>query len=515
MPLGIYFLGLALLTAAGAVLRAVWLDHPMRYDESWGFLEYILPRSISACLVYSAPNNHVLHTLLVAVASWLGGDSPAVLRMPAFLAGVALIPATGHLATVMGGRRIAGLMAAAFVACSSILVEYSVNSRGYTMFCLAAVLLAERTARICRNVRPLGPWLDWMVIAAAGLFTIPIMLYPMIVLSAAIVLQAFLGPADRAARRLALRRTMMFFVMAIGVAFLLYLSVFHATGLVATQENPRVRQSPLVVYGSGLYALVANPFVEPKSLGESVAGLPRVAAEALADWTRDLSPLGWALAAAGLLAATVVGLYRRRVLYLLPLLLPVVLAGLMLLQRVVPFARVWLFALPLLLAVASCGLAELVCRINPGRLRTMVLAVALLAALAVAVHAAWRVARPGRAVLGECCLIDARAIVTDTLELADGRTSLAWNYEVPNWPPLAYYMVTFARPQRHFVPYLGADCRRVLVVVPAGQTLQSVLDHRPRLAEAYGPMQPWRSYPSAEVFIAWRKPTTAPSAKSY
>ncbi len=513
MRLWKYLLGLVVLTVAGAALRAVWIDHPMRYDESWGFLEYILPREISTCFIYSAPNNHVLHTLLVAAASAIGGDSPAVLRMPAFLAGVALIPATGHLATVLSGRRVAGLMAATFVACSSVLVDYSVNARGYTMLCLATVLLAERTARICRDVRSVGPWIAWTLLAAAGLFTLPIMLYPMIVLVAAIVLQTFLGPVNRAFKRLALRRTATSFIAAIAIAFLLYLPVLHFTGLFATREHPEVRQSPFVLYGVGLYVLVANPLVAPASLAASAASLPRVAAEAMTDWTRDSWPPGWTLPAAGLLAATVTGFYRRRrVLYLLPLLLPVVLVAITLAQRILPFAHVWLFALPLLLAVASCGLAELAYRVRPGRLRTTVMAVALFGVVAFAAHAAWRVARPGRAVLGECCLADARAIVTDALELADGRTGLAWDYEVPTWPPLAYSMVILSNASRHFVPYLVPECHRVLVVVPTGQTLQSVLDHRPLLAEVYGAMQPWRSYPSAEVFLAYRKSASSSSS---
>jgi 4-amino-4-deoxy-L-arabinose transferase-like glycosyltransferase len=513
MPRWVYLLGLAILTAGGAAIRAAWLNHPMRYDESYGFLEYIWPREISACLIYSAPNNHVLHTLLVALASRLGGDSPAVLRMPAFLIGVALVPATGHLAVVASGRRVAGWMAAALAACSTVLVDYSVNARGYGLVCLLTVLMAWQTVRICRNAQAVGPWVLWTLLAALGLFTIPIMLYPMLVLAVAIVLAALVSPADWAARRLALRRVVASLVAAIAMAFILYLPVFRATGLEATQEDAAARQSPLFVYGIGLYALTANPFVASRSFAEAAAGLPRVGAEAIGDWTRDTSPLAWGLAAIGLVAATVAGLRRRRLLYLLPLLLPALWAGLSLAQRVVPFARVWLFALPLLMAVAACGLVELAGLFRPARLRTAAVIVLLLAVAAASAQAAWRMVRPGRAVLVECCLPDARTIVTDGLAMADGRTSMAWNYEVPDWPPLAYYLATLSTAERHFMPYLEADCRRVLVVVPAGQTLAGVLEHRPQLAENYGPMELWRSYPAAEVYLAPRKsaPSSAPS----
>ena len=509
MPRWVYWVVLVVLTVTGAAMRAMWLDGPMRYDESWTFLFYVMPRTLSAALTYSAPNNHVLHTLLVAVASWLGGDSPLVLRMPAFLAGVVIIPAAGHLATVLAARRLAGVVAAALVAGSGVLIECSANARGYPMVFLAAVLLMERTARIIRNARPVGPWVAWVVIAALGLFTIPIMLYPVIALAVVLALQALLGPAKGAARRLALRRTAAAVSLALFLAGALYLPVIRATGLAITEGDPAARSSPAAVYGSGLYALVGNEFLVPQPLGQVAGKLPAVAADTLSLWARGMSWLWVALAAGGVLAGVVAGVWRRRVLWLLPGVLAVVFVGMTLLQRVVPFARVWLFALPMLLAVAGAGWAELVWCARWGCGGVLAGAILAAAAMATTVQAGWRCAQPARRVSVDACLPDARAIITDALTLADGRTGMAWDYQVPVWPPLEYYAATLSTPQRHLVHYLDDDCRRVLVVVPEGQSLATVLEHRPRLAEAYGPMQPWRSYPGAEVYVAHRKPTAS------
>ena len=506
MPVWVYWLALAVLTVGGAAIRAAWLDHPMRYDESWTYLFYVMPEDLTSALAYSAPNNHVLHTLLVAGAHWLAGNRLIVLRMPAFLAGVALIPAAAYLARVLSGRRLAGLLAAAFVGGSSILVDYSVNARGYTMFCLAAVLLGERTVRIGRNVRPWGPWVGWTLLATAGLFTIPVMVYPMVVLAVVLLLQAFLGPGDPAARRLALRRTVAALAASAFLGFLLYIPVFRATGLATTEDNPAARTGPLAVYRIGWHAIVANPIMGSRPLVESAASLPRVGAEAIGEWTRETAWPWSVLAVGGLVAAVAVGLWRRRAFYLLPLLLPVVLPALALAQRVVPFARLWLFALPLLAVVASCGLAELAYRARPGWLRAAAMPVVLLAVAGAQVEPVLRLLQPGRRILGECSLVDARAIVTDALELADARTGLAWDYEVPTWPPLVYYMVTLQSESRHFVPYLQDDCRRVLVVVPKVESLQTVLERRKQLAATYGAPFPWRSYPSADVYIAFRRP---------
>jgi hypothetical protein len=478
----------------------------MRYDEGWTYLFYVMPRTLSAVFVYSAPNNHILHTLLVAAASWLWGDSPAALRIPALVAGVALIPATAHLARVLSGRRLAGLLAAAFVAASSILVEYSVNARGYTMFCLAAVLLAERTARICRDARSPWPWLAWVLIAAAGLITIPVMVYPIIILAIVVLLQALVGPGTSAARHLAVRRMVLAVTASMILGFLLYLPVFHATGMEATEGDPAARASALRVYASGLYGVIANPIMGPRPLGVSAAALPRVAAEAMVDWSRDASWVWPVAVLAGLAAATAVGLRRRRMLYLAPLVAAVVLPAMTLAQCIIPFSRLWLFALPLGLAVASGGLAELAGAARAGRTRRLACAAVLLAVVAVEADAARRLFQPGRRAIGECGLVDARAIVSDALDHADGRTGLAWDFSKPTWVPLGYYTATLGTASHHFADYLDADCRRVLLVVPTSEKLADVLADRRQLAAAYGPMSLWRRYPSADVYVAARKP---------
>ena len=505
MPRWAYVVGLVVLTSAGAAMRAAWLDGPMRYDESWTFLFYIAPRELAACLTYSAPNNHILHTLAVAAASWAGGDGPVVLRLPAYLAGVAMVSAVGMLATALSGQRVAGLVGAAMVAGSGILIEYSADARGYTMLCLAAVVLTWLTVRIVRDGRPWGRWIGWAAVSAAGLWVIPIMVYPMIALAAVIVLQAFLGPAPPVVRRRVVRRVGTMLLLAAAVAAVLYAPVVHYTGLSATEGSPAARASPVAVYGSGIYALVGNEFVAPRPLGEVAGKLPGVAAEAVGLWGYGMGWLWRFLMGVGVLVGVVVGFRRRRALWLMPVVLAVVLVVMTLAQRVVPFGRVWLFGLPMLAALAAAGWAELAGRVRRGRWRVAAGAVLVMAAAGTAAEAGWRCMQPANRVSLGACLPDARAIVADALELADGRTALAWDYEVPTWPPLVYYVVTQSSPGRQFYGYLEDDCRRVLVVVPAEQTLGEVLGHRPQLSAAYGDMRLWRRYPAAEVYIADRK----------
>src|SRR5206468_4613305 len=113
---------------------------PMRADEAHTFNEYATKSAYDAVSLYTFPNNHLFHTLLVHVAVQLLGGAPWVVRLPALIAGLALMPATYAMV-----RRLcdptSAVLAAALVAASDPLVSYSVNGRGYTLLCLFTILL--------------------------------------------------------------------------------------------------------------------------------------------------------------------------------------------------------------------------------------------------------------------------------------------------------------------------------------------------------------------------------------
>ncbi len=87
----LFFCCVGVLTLAGAAVRWRFLNHPMRYDES-----FFYTANCSRSLWYIATHwGHVLHSLLVRVATHFLGASPPAVRLPAFVAGVMLIPLTG------------------------------------------------------------------------------------------------------------------------------------------------------------------------------------------------------------------------------------------------------------------------------------------------------------------------------------------------------------------------------------------------------------------------------------
>jgi len=476
----VYAAALIALTAAAGLLRVLRLDHPMRYDEAFTFLFFAGPGEPAAWFNYLTPNNHVLHTLLVHISTQLGGALPPAIRIPAFLAGVGLVPAAAWVASGLTARRSAGLLAAGFVGASSLLIEYSVNARGYSMVCLATLLMAGWTVRVLGGSHRKWPWFGWVLAAAAGMFTIPIMIYPICIFSIILLLGPRLGRNGSGQRRQIARRLGLALAAVGGLTVLAYLPVFAV---------------------SGLGAIVANRFIRPVPAGEVLAGLGPAAMETLRHWLRDTSWAWGGLIGLGLASSTVVAVRRRRPVWAVPVIAVVVVAAAAMAHRVVPFPRVWLFMLPLVLVAGACGLDELAAAVSPRRARwAPVVVLGLLAAAAVG-DAAWR-HRCRAFLISEDArtLLDARAISRDVASLGDGKTAIV--SQAPAWPSLGYYLLLGdAGP---FVSYLHDRCSRAMVVVGSRQRLEGVLGANAGFQDRFGAPQLWRTYPHAKVYLARR-----------
>jgi len=219
----------------GVALRLRYLFEPINYDEAVTFLR-AQPDSILTALSYYTPNNHLFHTFLMKLSIGLFGPFEWSIRLPAFLAGLALIPTVGYIFNRVFGP-LEGFLGAALVASSGWLVCYSINARGYT---LAVLLLFWAFYAAWRAVA--GRGVAWGLAAGflAGLAigTIPSMLWP----AAGIILAVGLakGPwRQRIGRLLALAGG----VLAGGV--LCYLPLMLAGGLGSVIHNPYVESVPL------------------------------------------------------------------------------------------------------------------------------------------------------------------------------------------------------------------------------------------------------------------------------
>jgi uncharacterized membrane protein len=348
---------LGLVVAGSAVVRLEFLFQPMRYDEAGTYVHYASQPLYIGLTTYTAPNNHLLNTFLIHVSTALFGDAPWAIRLPALLAGILLVPAT-YLAARLVYDRQSALLAAAFVATASVLIEFSTNARGYTMVALAFVLLVALAAHLPRTESP-AAWSLLAILGAVGIFAVPIFLYAF-----GSVVAWLVGSLLLETRALLRSRLLPAVLAFAALAALLYAPV------IAT---------------SGLRAVVRNTFVEPQTWSYFAHHLPSSLASSYAGWHRDQPAPLWIVLALGFVVAIVlyhrVGRTRLTPLAGVVAFIPPVLV----LQHVVPFERTWLFLLPLYLMAAAAGIVFVAGLVRaPGQwgAAVPVLAVVLCAALA-------------------------------------------------------------------------------------------------------------------------------------
>ena len=216
-------------TATCTAVAGYYLDLGFRVDESITIASYATQPLAVAVSKYDAPNNHVLHTLLVWVAHQLGGWNRVVLRLPAFLSFCLLLPALWWFV-----RREYGATAAAFATLfagtSPFFVSYATTARGYTLLLLFFTVALLCGQRLVEAPKRTAVWATWATATALGLYTLPLMAYP----AAATGAWMLLARWRRCGRRQLgpfLARTAAWSAAALALAFALYLPVFAAEGV--------------------------------------------------------------------------------------------------------------------------------------------------------------------------------------------------------------------------------------------------------------------------------------------
>ena len=312
---------LGLVTLIALFLRVLLIAKPIQYDEAYTFIFYA-SRSLNNILAnYSAPNNHIFHTILVAVAYRLLGASPWILRLPALVAGTLTVPAA-----YIAARRFfscpQALAAAAALAVTPGLIAYSANGRGYTMVTLFALLLAN-FAGILVQRQGKSALAAYAITGALGFYTIPIFLYPMAGISLWVAV-TYMTDADSWRDRM---QRLAVFLVTCALAGLLTLVLY----------------SPVIFFGTGLGSLVSNEIVEAQNWSTFLGNLlPRITNTGV-NWMMGIAPVFRFLSLGGFLLSLF--FYRKASNQRQPMqvFLVLAIATLMLLQRVVPLPRVWLF----------------------------------------------------------------------------------------------------------------------------------------------------------------------------
>jgi hypothetical protein len=331
---------LVLITVLGIFFRYAFLWKPMGHDETYTFMAFASRGLRYVITDYHLPNNHVFHTVLVNLAYQLFGDSPAAIRLPAFLAGIMLIPATYIVARLFYHTMIA-LLSASIVASLPILIGYSTVARGYTMLALFTLIIISLAAFNKDHKNMIG-WFLFAIFAAFGLYTLPTMVYPFGMVITWLLISGILNDVSK----------------DYGGHYFHYLIVFSMLVMLAAA----ILYSPIIV-NSGIGSLINNDVVETLSWADFTQSVPVRIKNTWAEWNREVP--GYI----SLFAIFCLGVsffypktpQNRRV--------PLAVAGLiwigtaLVVQRVAPWPRIWLFLLPLFIiwiSAGSIGLLDLI-----------------------------------------------------------------------------------------------------------------------------------------------------------
>ena len=170
------FLAAALVIMLLAVIyRLEHIYSSLHHDEAYTYVAFC--RSLFAAVTdYHLPNNHIFHSILVYFSTKIFGLKPWAVRLPAFTAGVLLVPAAYWLAKRLYDRWT-GLGAALLVVYSPVLVGYSTDARGYTLIALFTLVTLTLGDIVLRE-RNLFAWVLISLFSALGFYTVPVMMFP-------------------------------------------------------------------------------------------------------------------------------------------------------------------------------------------------------------------------------------------------------------------------------------------------------------------------------------------------
>lgn len=106
------------------------IDTFVNFTDSW----------VKALFFYARPNNHLAHSLLVWISRTFIGDSLLALRFPAFAATLLSLALIYRFSKWLGGYKV-GMLALLLMATTTIIADYAVNGRGYSMVNALTIVL--------------------------------------------------------------------------------------------------------------------------------------------------------------------------------------------------------------------------------------------------------------------------------------------------------------------------------------------------------------------------------------
>ena len=263
------------------------------------------------------------------------GIEPWSIRLPAFTAGLLLVPLTYFPARQLYNRP-AALLAAAMSASAQLLIDYSTLARGYSLVVFFTLLVFGLGIYTSRK-KNLAAWGLMILFSTLGFYTVPIMVISIGVIATWIGLSWLWGEIDPAYRRWGIIKYL-----------ILYGGISIAAGLVL--------YSP-IFFHQGIGVFIANAYVAPVGWDQLPEALQLQLAQTWRDFFEDLPSV---IAAAISIPAVIFSLiFHKRISgRKIPMLAAIVLflAVEVLVQRPQPASRSWVMLQPVVFMILAAGL---------------------------------------------------------------------------------------------------------------------------------------------------------------
>jgi hypothetical protein len=357
---------MTLLILVGIVARMAFMSLPLKYDEAWSYVDFAAKPLAYGLSTYDTTNNHIFYTLMMSLSVQIFGSELWAIRLPAFFAGVLTIPMAFQVARRFYRDKRAAWLASALVAGVSALIEFSASGRGYSTTTLLFLALLALASDLLRAPSP-GRWGALALLSALGLYTVPIMLYPLGVVWGWLLVSLLLEKRGGVLRRM----LMGLMLSAVGVVLLTLL--FYA---------------PVLLSGSWQQGETTQ-VIAPMGSAEFMERLEFIIESVWRVWTRDMPAWFWLLLVLGFVASVVldrrVGRQAVSWFWVSLLWLPFV----TFVQHVSTYSRLWVFLLPICLIAAAAGLLYLVRRVFSRSSRAYGRVVAVASVLTALCMAAW------------------------------------------------------------------------------------------------------------------------------
>lgn len=312
----------------------------MSHDESYTYITFILPGLANIVSDYHLPNNHILYTIFAYFSVHLFGNSPWSLKLPALIAGIFLIPAS-YLAARQYFNRLVGLLVSGIVTTFPVFLLYSTSARGYAQLVLLCTLLWFFASLLLKK-KNLFIWLLFVFTAAAGFYTIPIMLYPYTATLAWLFFAWAFNEYSSEYKKSEFLKYLFFSGIAVVFFFgLLYLPVFMKTGVSSAFYSDIMQPTQEINFELFQDSLLSRSIRSWKEWHQHTASItPLLSLSAVI-----LSFLGHRTLA------------KKRINYFLTSLLVIIL--MVTFQQTVGWMRVWFFFAPIYFSFAAAGLIYL------------------------------------------------------------------------------------------------------------------------------------------------------------